>query len=641
MNRRACFLISSLIMIIINPGILASDTNQGSASSPRTGTAIIAVNDFTLSGATSIPHAHVGHVAVLFENPNTHLYEFVSVQASDQNEFVTPEVKYRLTKEDAQNILRERGYTRFKTIEVKDPQFENADAEISNLELEKFELGASTPLGLPSRILLTSESLNPFDLASKYENCLTGGIKILEKYGAEMPGIEPLKFTTPKAYYESLSGEEEYTLSSTEYVAVTEKASSPGATLTPKNNEKTFTQPEEKEPAPPSASQSTAEEPDVPAAVVALKVATQPDLQAKLQDVTPAQDLHPVLQQAPQKNGEETHLPVAVAAVQIGSLQDSQVSKDQPNDIKFEIGNKVETTNALNVRSAPGTSTSTVIGTKTTGSTGTVLDGPISADGFTWWKIKYDDGTTGWSEDKRLELAPTNPQDEPEPAYQPVPDEQVTLTLYVHNGSASGSVIPGARVKGQDGSGNSFEETANSDGYVTIGGTPGTWSFSAMAFGYQINNWDQEISKTCTKHAYLQCVETQMSSPASVDSATQDSENSVVGKWKYSLYCDACGNLGEAGTVTGTISFNDDGTASSDGETYYWEQHGSNIRWQHDPEYMGEDGKSFRCWFTNEGTITMDTMKGTAVCRGLPGGRPEDLIGSWSAERISTGESGN
>ena len=74
----------------------------------------------------------------------------------------------------------------------------------------------------------------------------------------------------------------------------------------------------------------------------------------------------------------------------------------------FDRGNKVETTNSLNVRDAPGISSSTVIGTKVAGSAGTILEGPIYSDGFTWWKIQYDDGTTGWSQDKRLERETAN-----------------------------------------------------------------------------------------------------------------------------------------------------------------------------------------------------------------------------------------
>jgi hypothetical protein len=81
---------------------------------------------------------------------------------------------------------------------------------------------------------------------------------------------------------------------------------------------------------------------------------------------------------------------------------------------------------------------------------------------------------------------------------------QVTLTLYVRDGSASGPIIQGAWVVGSDGSGNSFQQTTNSFGYVTLSGDPGRWSFKASADGYETNSWDQEIIDSGTKHAFLQ-----------------------------------------------------------------------------------------------------------------------------------------
>jgi GH25 family lysozyme M1 (1,4-beta-N-acetylmuramidase) len=85
---------------------------------------------------------------------------------------------------------------------------------------------------------------------------------------------------------------------------------------------------------------------------------------------------------------------------------------------------------------------------------------------------------------------PTNPAD-------------VTLTLYVHEGSASGPVLSGVRVTGQDGAGTSFDKTTGTSGYVTITGAPGSWQFSASKSGYQTNSWSQSTTETCTRHAFL------------------------------------------------------------------------------------------------------------------------------------------
>lgn len=83
-------------------------------------------------------------------------------------------------------------------------------------------------------------------------------------------------------------------------------------------------------------------------------------------------------------------------------------------------------------------------------------------------------------------------------------DQDITLTLYIHDGSTSGPIIPGAQVTGWDGLSNSYEQTSSSSGYVTITGFPGIWSFSASADGYETNSWSQEITATDTKDAFLQ-----------------------------------------------------------------------------------------------------------------------------------------
>ena len=75
-----------------------------------------------------------------------------------------------------------------------------------------------------------------------------------------------------------------------------------------------------------------------------------------------------------------------------------------PSGSPIVIGGTVRVTTGLNVRTEPGTSGSKIT-TMAAGSTGTVLDGPVSAEGYVWWRISYDDGTTGWSADNWLESA--------------------------------------------------------------------------------------------------------------------------------------------------------------------------------------------------------------------------------------------
>ena len=85
----------------------------------------------------------------------------------------------------------------------------------------------------------------------------------------------------------------------------------------------------------------------------------------------------------------------------------------------------------------------------------------------------------------------------------PVAAAPVTLTLYVHNGSATGPVLAGASVSGSDGGGQSFNQTTNGSGYVTITGTPGSWQFTASASGYNSVSWNQSTTTSVQRDAYV------------------------------------------------------------------------------------------------------------------------------------------
>ena len=75
----------------------------------------------------------------------------------------------------------------------------------------------------------------------------------------------------------------------------------------------------------------------------------------------------------------------------------------------FNIGDTVEVTTNLNVRTGPGTSYSEISdpdypGYAPQGTQGEVLDGPTNTDGYTWWKIDFGPGLySGWSVEDGLE----------------------------------------------------------------------------------------------------------------------------------------------------------------------------------------------------------------------------------------------
>ena len=60
------------------------------------------------------------------------------------------------------------------------------------------------------------------------------------------------------------------------------------------------------------------------------------------------------------------------------------------------VGGAAVTSADLTVRASPSLSGS-VLATAPTGETGTVVDGPVDADGYRWWEVDYDGTTTGWS----------------------------------------------------------------------------------------------------------------------------------------------------------------------------------------------------------------------------------------------------
>ncbi len=74
-------------------------------------------------------------------------------------------------------------------------------------------------------------------------------------------------------------------------------------------------------------------------------------------------------------------------------------------DAGIVIGDDVEvsgTSGVLNMRDGAGTSYS-VVGTLSEGAIVEVVGGPQTADGYTWFQVRTDDGTVGWAADDWLE----------------------------------------------------------------------------------------------------------------------------------------------------------------------------------------------------------------------------------------------
>jgi|GEM_PF-6874769 len=59
------------------------------------------------------------------------------------------------------------------------------------------------------------------------------------------------------------------------------------------------------------------------------------------------------------------------------------------------IGAQVSTTTGINVRVEPSLSAG-VLGGQSAGASGRIVSGPVSMDGYTWWKVYFSTGANGW-----------------------------------------------------------------------------------------------------------------------------------------------------------------------------------------------------------------------------------------------------
>ena len=281
--------------------------------------------------------------------------------------------------------------------------------------------------------------------------------------------------------------------------------------------------------------------------------------------------------------------------------------------------------------SGPVISGATVAGTdaggysfnKVTNSAGYVtISGTPGTWSFTASKSGYN--TKSWSQS----VTSTSTKD----AYLTASPSPVTLTLYVHEGSTSGPVISGATVAGTDAAGNSFNKVTNSAGYVTISGTPGTWSFTASKSGYNTNSWSQSITSTSTKDAYL------TASPSSVTLTLYVHEGSTSGP--------VISGATVAGTDAGGNSFNK--VTNSAG---YVTISGTPGTWSFTASKSGYNTKSWSQSITSTSTkyafitnivasnsVAFQAANGQYLCAEGSGGREvvanRNAIGAWETFKL-------
>lgn len=84
---------------------------------------------------------------------------------------------------------------------------------------------------------------------------------------------------------------------------------------------------------------------------------------------------------------------------------DTTAADEAPAGGEIAIDSQVQITDEVNVRPSAGT-TEEPIRTAAAGETGTVISGPEEADGFVWWELVFEDGSSGFVAEDFLELVP-------------------------------------------------------------------------------------------------------------------------------------------------------------------------------------------------------------------------------------------
>lgn len=154
-----------------------------------------------------------------------------------------------------------------------------------------------------------------------------------------------------------------------------------------------------------------------------------------------------------------------------------------PTSGKFQIGAAVRVTETLNIRSGPGTGNG-IITTLPAGTTGTVLEGPRTGSGYTWWRIQTSRGT-GWAAENWLAASSGSTPPPPSAAFAPGDQFQVTESLNMRSGAGTGNAIIATLPAGTTGTIAGGPRSANGYTWWQVRTTYGT--------GWVVQNWIRKV----------------------------------------------------------------------------------------------------------------------------------------------------
>lgn len=108
----------------------------------------------------------------------------------------------------------------------------------------------------------------------------------------------------------------------------------------------------------------------------------------------------------PPFNPAATEAPAAGGDNQTGDEAETGDQEAPPADAgEIQVDARVEITEALNVRPTAGTS-GDPLWVAEPGDQGTIISGPEEADGYTWWELVFDNGSSGFVIEEFLEVVP-------------------------------------------------------------------------------------------------------------------------------------------------------------------------------------------------------------------------------------------
>jgi len=179
----------------------------------------------------------------------------------------------------------------------------------------------------------------------------------------------------------------------------------------------------------------------------------------------------------------------------------------------FSIGDNVEVTANLNVRTGAGTSYPEITdpdypGYAPKGTIGEILSGPSSADGYIWWEVDFGPGLySGWSVEEGLKKIVSAEIDSYSPSTQIIvgPGESFTIKVWFTNTGSSGAYFyPGASI--WDSNWNLVSDDWGSKTYLGPGQqASASWTPTISTPGeyyLQFGVWDETKSELLDKEPY-------------------------------------------------------------------------------------------------------------------------------------------